>query len=432
MPKLHELQEARTAAVAEMRAMTDKAEVEKRDLTDIEDGRFKEMRSKVEDLDRQIERARFLAEAERSAPAILHHGAGDGRFEERARSFSLTKAITAQIQGGVDAGFEREISQEVARRSGRKFQGIAVPDQYLETRADPAGPITAGTEAASLIPNVHRADLYVDKLRANLLTGRLGATVLDNLVGDVDIPKAGNGSSAAWVAEDGTIGDSLPDFDDVTLRPKTVGAIVSYTRRTLINANPSIENILRADLAQTIAHAIDAAAILADGTGNTPKGIAHQTGVASVGMSSGPTWATVLEHIANVQAASAEGSAMGWAADPYAVKKMRATVKETSGTTGYIMDAANSLAGYPLLVSAALPGDGKNPSGTPAGIPSTLVFGDWSNLLVAYWSGLDILVNPYETTAFGKGRILIRALRDVDVAVRHVEAFTITTDLKAS
>ena len=429
MPKLHELLETRATAVAEMRTLTDKAEVERRDLTETEDGRFKELRGKVEDLDRQIERARFLADAERSAPAILHHGTGDGRFEERARQFSLTKAITAQIQGGVDAGFEREISQEVARRSGRKFQGIAVPDQYLEVRS----PVTAATEGAALIPNVHRPDMYVDKLRAALLTERLGATVLDNLVGDVDIPKAKAGSTASWVAEDGSITEGAPDFQDVTLRPKTVGGIVSYTRRTLINAAPSIENILRADLAKAIAGAIDAAAIIADGTGNTPKGIVAQTGIHTVTMAAGPTWAKILDHIASVQAASAEGPNMAWAADPYAVRKMRAALKESGdAAAGYIMTTANALADYPLAVSAALPGDGKDPAGTPAGTPSTLVFGDWSNLLVAYWSGLDILVNPYETTAFGKARVLIRALRDVDVAVRHVEAFSVTTDLKAA
>jgi len=426
MPKLHELQEARSQAVTEMRTLTTKAEAEKRDLNEQEDARFKELRSKVETLDKQIERARFLADEERAAPAVLHHGRGDGNFEERARGFQLTRAIAARLGASVDDGFEREMSQEVARRTGRTFEGIAVPDQYFEART-----VTAATQAADLIPNVHRSDLYIDRLRASLLTGRMGATVLDNLVGDVDIPKAKTGASAYWVAEDGTVTESTPDFQDVNLRPKTVGAITSFTRRTILNAVPAIEGILRNELAQTIASAIDYQAIMGDGTGNTPTGIVNTSGVADVDMSAGPTWAKVLEHIANVQAASADLGTMGWAADPFAVKKMRSTLRD-AGIAGYIMEAANALAGYSLMTSAALPGDGKDPAGTPAGIPSTLVFGDWSNLLIGYWSGVDILVNPYEGTAYSKGRVLIRAMRDVDVAVRHAEAFSKSTDLKAA
>ena len=58
-----------------------------------------------------------------------------------------------------------------------------------------------------------------------------------------------------------------------------------------------------------------------------------------------------------------------------------------------------------------------------------MVFGAWENLLLGSWSGVDLLVNPYEGAAYSRGRVLIRAMRDVDVAVRHPEAFSVTTDL---
>jgi hypothetical protein len=59
----------------------------------------------------------------------------------------------------------------------------------------------------------------------------------------------------------------------------------------------------------------------------------------------------------------------------------------------------------------------------------TVIFGAWSQLLIGYWSGLDILVNPYETTAYARGRVLVRAMRDVDVAVRHAESFAYTDNM---
>src|SRR4051812_25956649 len=121
--KLFELQEQRGRAVSEMRSLCDKVESEKRDYSSDEDAKHKKLKTEVADLDRKIERSRDLMEVERSAPAILHPGRGDGNYEKRAREFSLIKAINARLGEDVDDGFEREISSEVRSRSGRKFQG---------------------------------------------------------------------------------------------------------------------------------------------------------------------------------------------------------------------------------------------------------------------------------------------------------------------
>lgn len=419
--KLHELQEARTAAVVAMRALADLAETEKRDLTADEDKKFGELKTTITDFDKKIGRAQTLADAERSAPAIVHGRLGDGAFEERARDFSIVKAIRSSLPrdvggGNVDASFEREISQEVARRSGRTFEGIAVPDQvFLQERRT----LLAGSTAADLIPNMHRADLYIDRLRASLVTGRLGATILDGLVGTVDIPRQTGSSTAQWVGEDGSLTETDPTFDDVTLSPKTVGAMTSYSRRTLLSASPSIEQIVRNDLASVVANAIDYQAMVGDGSGNTPTGILHATGSHSL-PSMTPTWAEVLEFAARIEGADAALGSLGWALSPFGVKLLRSTAKVSSTDSVMIMEAPDNLAGYPAVKTTALITDNSPQT-------SLALFGDWAQLLIGYWSGIDILINPYETTAYAKGRVLVRAMRDVDVAVRHGEAFAHAT-----
>lgn len=421
MPKLADLQESRSKAVAEMREINDKAEAETRDYSDDEQKRHTELKGEIADLDKKIERARDLQEAERAAPAILHNGHGDGNFETRARDFSITRAIRAAIGEDVDAGFEREISSEVARRSGRQFSGIAVPDECFTERRT----LLAGSSAAELYPETHRPDLFIDRLRASLVTGRLGATVLDGLMGDVDIPKQTGSSTAEWVGEDGSLSETDASFADVTLSPKTVGARTSYSRRTLLNSSPSIEQIVRRDLAAIIANAIDLQAMTGDGTSNTPTGVTNASDVHNVTLA-GPTWAQVLDFIAEVQFDDADLAGLGWAMNPHSVAKLRATLKESGDAgAGYLMMEPNMLAGYPAAVTSALPGD---PNGSPAE-NGTVIFGAWSSLLVGYWSGTDILVNPYESTAYAKGRVLVRAMRDCDVAVRHGESFAFASNL---
>lgn len=423
--KLHELREARAQAVAQMRALTDKAETETRDLSETEGTQFSEHKAKVQELDRKIERAQFLADAERSAPAIIHNS-GDGRFEDRARDFSLVRAINAKLGEDVDAGFEREISSEVARRSGRKFQGIAVPDQFF-TRT-----LTTGGAAASLYPTTLHGDKFIDLLRSQLVVGQLGATVLDNLVGDADIPRQTGSSTAQWVAEDGEITATDAAFDDVSLSPKTVGAITSYSRRTLINAVPSIENIVRQDLAAVVANAIDLQAMIGNGTGNTPTGVinaigAHDLTLAGIGGLTG--WAEVLAFIAEVQSANADIGSMGWTMTPKAIAALRNAPQRLDGDGGthsYIMPEPGTMAGYRVAPTTALP---QPSAGTPAVTTSTVIFGAWSQLLVAYWGGTDVLVNPYEGAAYSRGRVLVRIMRDVDVAVRHGASFAFADDL---
>lgn len=420
MARLHELLERRAHVVSEMRTLNETAEKASRDYSADEDKRHKELKSELAGLDKKIEVARDLQEAERSAPAIIHHGnLGDGQYETRARQFSLLKAINARLGDvDVDAGFEREISSEVVRRSGRKFSGIPVPDEYFQVEKRT---LLVGSSAATLYPLTHRDDLFIDTLRARLIVGQLGATVLDNLVGDNEIPRQTGSSTAQWVSEDGSLSETDMTVDDITLQPKTVGCVTSFSRRTLINALPAIENLVRNDLSSVIANAIDNKAMLGDGTGNTPTGVANASGVTSLSLAT-PTLSQVLAFPAAVQGANADIGTMAWAMAPRSVAKLRSVVKFATTDSVTLMETANSMIGYPVAVSTSL-------STNDSPDQNTILFGAWSQLLVGYWSGVDILANPFETTAFLKGRIQLRAMRDVDVAVRHGASFAKAVNL---
>jgi HK97 family phage major capsid protein len=418
--RLHEMIEKRANAVLALRALADLAETENRDLSGDEEKRYGDLKAEIAGLDKKIERQQELERFERAAPATITRK-GDGKFEERAREFGVVKSIRSamgrELGGDVDVGFEREISAEVVKRSGRAFSGIAVPDEVFQMERRT---LLVGSSAADLVPNVHRPDLFIDVRRSALVTERLGATVLDGLVGTVDIPRQTGSSAAQWVGEDGSLTETDATFDDVNLTPKTVGAMTSYSRRTLINASPSIEQIVRNDLAAVASLAIDNKAMLGDASSNTPRGIVATSGVAEIDGSGGLTWQDVLSFISSIQGADAEFGSLGWALNAHVVAKLRGTTKVTSDAgAGFIMDAPNSLAGYAAAVTSALPG---TPVSSPA-TPATMIFGAWSQLLIGRWSGIDLLVNPFESTAYAKGRVLVRAMQDLDIAVRHAASF---------
>ncbi len=423
---LAELRQRRAAALKVWRTAVDTAERETRDLSADEQKTVDDRQAEVAQLDKQIEQRQALDEAERvQAPAIIEQR-GDGDFAERARrDFRITRAIAATFDQTVDAGLERELGQETARRTGRAFNGIAVPDEALlpiEKRT-----ITTGG-AGSLVPTQHRPDLFIDRLRPSLILPALGATILDGLVGNQSIPKAIGSSTAAWIEEEEPLDFSDPAFDDVTLTPKTVGAMTSFSRQMLLQAVPSVEQLVRNDLAAVIARAVDLSALFGDGLNGQPQGITLAQGVHNVSMATGASWQAVLEMIAVVEGADALGGNLGWATSPGAKRRLRSTPKiDGAGATGFIMESPAELAGYRVATSSALPGDTMD---SPAG-PAVLIFGDWSSVLLGSWSGIDILANPFEGEAYKRGRVLVRALRSIDVACRTGESFSLCDDLPA-
>ena len=64
--------------------------------------------------------------------------------------------------------------------------------------------------AMPLYPTTLRPDLFIDRLRSALVVQRAGATVLDGLVGQIDVPKQTGSATAQHVLEDGALSRTDP------------------------------------------------------------------------------------------------------------------------------------------------------------------------------------------------------------------------------
>lgn len=421
---LQALLEKRAKTVAQMRSLTDTASGEKRDLSETESTSFDGYSAEVRALDAQIQRAQVLAEAERSMPVdpSTPRRGNDGNFEDQCRSFSLCNAIASRLEpGSVDAGRENEISQELARRDGKEARGILVPHEIFQERR---ALLTTNT-GQNLYPDRHRDDLFIDRLRESLRVGQLGATILSGLKGTQDIPKMTGSVSGYWVGEDEDVTASEAAFDSVKLEPKTVGAETEYSRRMIINASPDVEQLMRNDLSQVLATAIDFQAINGTGLANKPKGIRYALGTTKLPLDVGSTtpFADLLEFIAQMSTDNALAGNLAWLVNPKTYKFFRSAIRE--GTEMPIMTMPGQLLDYAIAQTNHVPsnfGSGND--------ESPVIFGNFSDLMIGYWSSVDILVNPYHADVYSKGGVKINAMQDVDIAVRHGESFAISEGLK--
>lgn len=384
---VHQFQEQRAAKVAEMKALGN-------DLTGEKATRFDALEGEVRELDKQIKRAATLAEFERQAEA-----APDANAEKELRNYSVSRAISGSLNGKLD-GVEAEMHAELSK--GRETRGVMIPTHILlgETRAM----LTSGSSGNTVATQLGN---MIDRLRPTLAVQSLGATVISGLVGNLDLPRLTGGPSAGWVAEDGAATASDATFDKVSMGPKTVAGEMYLSRRLVLQNSVALEDVLRRDLGFVLAQALDSAAILGGGT-NEPSGIMDA-------ITENATAETDITDIAADLIAALEiDDVMGTGAfltNP----KLMAIVRKLKDADGHNISVSEIFHEKPVTSTNQV----ATITGTPDKQP--LIYGNWSELFVGYWSGVDILANPY--TDASKGGLRLHAFLDADVAVRHDEAF---------
>lgn len=407
---LQEIRQRKAAKVAEARAIANKAQSEQRALSADETAKFDALKAEIESLEAQEARQQFLDDAERRAAGTVIAGErGDG-IADVERRVSLQRVLQAGVEGRSLDGAEAEYNSEVERRNGRRAQGIYVPMRLLEQRVNTAA------NNSELVPTDHRADQYIGALRASLLTRRLGVRVLSGLSGNVTIPKHGTGTVVGWVADNSSLSASDMTHDPVTLTPKHAGALSEMSRSLIMQSSPDIEQLLRDDMSEGLAAALDGVTI-AGGGANQPDGVIATLGAANATLA-GPTWAQVLEVVKDVEVANALGS-HNWLLHPAAKAKLAGTLKVAGDAGGGFLLQGGKIGDHTAYSTTQV----------PAAVAGNAIFGDWRQVLLGIWSELDILVNPYESTAYARGGVMVRAMATCDVAIRHAEAFQWANDV---
>lgn len=380
---VHHMQEQRAAKIAEMKAAVNNPEA------------FDKLEGEVRALDRDIKRAATLAEFERQAEVQP-----DASQERELRNYSVAKAIR-ESNGDNLTGVEREMHDDLSK--GREVRGVMVPTSMIlgETRAM----LTSGSAGNTVATNLGG---LIDRLRPTLAVQGLGATVISGLVGNLDLPRLVSGPGAFWVSEDGATTASDSVFDKVSMSPKTVSGEMYLSRRLTLMNSVALEDVLRRDLAFVLAQALDSAAIKGNGSAAEPDGI------MTVITENSTAETAITDIAADLIAALEIDDVMGTGAfltNP----KLMAIVRKLKDVDDHNIAASEIFHQKPVTSTNQVP----TVTGTPDKQP--LIYGNFDNLLVGYWSGIDLLTNPYKDAS--KAGLWLHAFLDADIAVRHPEAF---------
>ena len=333
-----------------------------------------------------------------------------GMGKKDIENYSLVRAINEWVETGTVTGLEGEASAAVMKKTGRSPKGFFVPfdiqnaqfgTRDLNASTFTKGGALVGTQMQSMIELLYNRMAVVG----------LGARTLSGLQGNIAIPKMNGGAIAYWLAEGSAVPTSDQAFTQIGMTPKRLAAATAFTKQLLIQSSPSVEALVRSDLMTALALKKDKAAIDGSGINGEPLGIINTAGVQSLTFGSSPTWAKVVEFETKLEEQNTLMNSPAYLVRPAVKGAWKTTVKE-SGTAQYLW-MNNEVNGYAARSTNQMP-DNK------------VLYGDFSQLIIGDWDGMDVTVDPYTLSTSGKIRIVIQTL--TDNAIRHGESFVYSTD----
>ena len=338
-----------------------------------------------------------------------------GMNKEEVQRFSLIKAIRALAnpsdrRAQQDAEFEFECSAAAAREQGKTAQGIMLPAEVLRNWNRDMNT----SDDSGLVAEDYRGGDFIDVLRNQSSVMQAGATLLRNLQGNVVIPKKTAGAAGGWIATEGAAAaESEMTTGSVTMSPKVIGAFTDATRLLLSQSSLDVENLIRNDLTQALATAIDLGALAGTGSSGQPTGIANTSGINTTTFAAAtPTWAEIVAMESAVANDNALNGSLGYICRPADFGTLK-TVEKASGTAQFVVNPDNSMNGYNVVRSNQV-------------TSGDFYFGNFADLLIGMYGGLDISVDPFALSTSGGVRIV--ALQTVDTQVRHAVSFCKSSD----
>ena len=318
------------------------------------------------------------------------------------------------------ASFELDCSKAAEAKLGRAAKGVVMPWDVMATPQARTQTVGAASSGGYLVDTTLLTGSFIDLVRNRSALLGLNVTTLTGLTGNVDIPKKTGNTTAYWVGEDVAVSEANMALGQISMTPKSLGGYVDITRRLMQQSSMDVEALVRADLAESIALAIDSSGIYGLGGSSALLGIKNITGVGTETLTSiadtnkaigGVTYyfgnfSDYVNMETTVSVANLDVNSMFYVGNAHVRGALKQTLRNTNSEM--MIWENNEVNGYGARVSNQLVG-------------SNVLFGDFSQAIFGFWSGVDITVDPYTNSTKGTTRIV--AFQDVDFGVRNPGAF---------
>lgn len=402
--------------------LVNKAETDKRELSADETTILRNIQTEVEAFENQIKDAELREKFAKKSVEGKKSNDGMNAEEREMSNFSMTKFFNSINRNEPITGLEREILDEgvvEARSLGASSNGHYINLKALnaiQKRAMSAGSASAGG-------NFVQTDKmgFFDVLRANRVLDKVGAEWEMGMVPNVDY----TGFSTGWTFADAAENATAADADAVTVNravsPKRIAGKILLSNQLMIQ-DPTMDAKLLQSLQNALYPYVEGKVLTGTGTSNAMTGITANATAATLALGTNGG-APSLTYIQNMRKTLLNGnvdaSKIFWLINPNTEALLMATPVDTgSGAMlipygSYFNGATGFINNIPYLVTSNLPNN--LTKGTSSSNCSAVIAGDFSNLKVCQWGGLDIVIDPYTAAAEGQTRIICNTYWDTTI-----------------
>jgi HK97 family phage major capsid protein len=426
MKKSSVLKQERAQKIKAQQDLTALATTENRSLNTEETTAFRSAQTVIDDLTSQIEIAE-QAEAnqrslEGSTPTDFKPEGGEQReLEKIKKRFNIGAALRMAGTGKWD-GAEKEVNEigvNELRSAGKEVSNssFSMPASMVRASAQTVSE-DSGNYGGQLIQK--QAPRVVDSFIPKLWIEDLGATVLTGLSGGkLPLPVPAN-YAFSWYDETEDASSQKAVITGPELDPKRAAAVVLVSNRLINNSSVDAQAMVLKNLGNAAAQALQGAAINGLGV-KDPLGLLNMSGLGAGSSAAAvlPTWALVNELKGKIKAADSTEKSLGYLCDPELMALLE-TIQKANGI-GFI--AENDKIGGMKSVATSLI---KTIAGTPD--LHTLIFGDFSQLFVGQWGGIQFVVDPL--TAASANSLKVTVNMEADVQVANKKAFAVNSFFK--
>lgn len=364
--------------------------------------------------------AELSGEKSMSGPALVRN-----KGEQQKYSVSRFLLGLADPMQAKHAGFEFEVSREIARKSGKPDSAM-IPWSILAKSQDsltPAASGAAGDLGMSLASPVTDDSMFM-AVAAATFKGSIAARAGINFhqapsTSEYKVPRLVQSLKADWVARDTALGESDALFDTVSATPHTAGGLCRVMRSALLDCTPAMDAIVQAEIRKAVADAIDSAVIGGSGNANAPQGlldILTSLGTLATGNDVLKMIRAAMVNDDQAQLKLISGHGFGvWASQ----QPLSASLNQTP-----LMQAGGFITGAPgvsVVTSAKLDVDATGAMAST--VPVFLGDSRFAHLVV--FGGLEVATNPYAEADWNRGSILVRAIADVDFLVTDASRWSL-------
>lgn len=390
---------------------------------------FRSSADRVSELVEELNAINLNEAAERAAATAQ---ADQQNIRDVAKNFSFAKFIreASGENGSQLTGVEAEMAQEAekeAKRCGYKLTGVGIPSALLNSRMHVEGRAFDGqnvTTPADGGYTVTSQMMYQEALRNRLILTQAGATYMGGLVNNIDLIQ-GEAITMGWLNENEEGSDTKKQFSKVSVNPMRCFVNVPISKQLTIQSNIDIDRVIINDIMASHAELLETAALNGTGT-KQPTGVLNTDGIGSVaiGDNGGPiTFKKIVDLETAIAIKNADVSSMAYVTNAKVRGEAKTTLK-SANVAGYIWEGGE-MNGYRALASNLIPSDlTKGPAAKKC---SALIFGDWSNLWIMGWGGLDLIVDPYTMKKFGAYEVTLNAYHNI--FIKRKEAFAAIKDI---